>query len=277
MSMVSPLHASARRIAAIDEYIAFDIDTTTGDGWGAWGEVIDGGHLDAFFDQVAAGHDGRALPKDTTAAFLGGGFVAALVSAPVALLVLEQRVPQFTPADLSIHRHSAGYFDRVAFGDGRFAALPSDPDADHAAAVIVASVDELSHQLAAAVVQCLEPVLAEIRRRAPFGLRGLWGFVGDEAASVELTVAPDREPTISKRFVDAVAALTPHLRTRPTLCTIDGPNGPHRFSIRSSCCLWYKTPGAEDRIANGEFAYCSTCPLPDDADRRQQLRANLDA
>jgi hypothetical protein len=273
--MTRPLHASSQRIAAIDEYIAFDIGTTTGDGWVAWDEIIDGGHLDSFFDQIAAGTDGRALPRDTAAAFLGGGLVAVVVTAPVALLVREQRVPHFAPADLSIHRHSAGYFDRISFGGGRFSALATDPEATHEDADIVADLSELFRRLAHSVVACLEPVLAEIRRKAPFGLRGLWGFVADEAASAELAVAPDRDPTYAPGFVDAAAALTPHLRSRPTLYTIDRPDGTHRFSIRSVCCLWYKTPNAQDRAANGEFGYCWTCPLPNEADRRAQLETGL--
>jgi hypothetical protein len=261
-----PLVASVRRAEAVNPYLAVQFDPPTGAGWVPWTEITEGDHLQRWLTDLRHSDGEGVLPLDVGGSFLGAGLASAVVGVASTMLAIDRRVPDIAPGQLTIHRNAGQWFDRIALRTARVAVLRDDPAAGHPDAEAVADESALLGWFAERAVACLEPALAGVRAIAPFGLRGLWGAVGDEIASAVVAADPNAAD-FAGRIVESVAARTPHLTSRPQPMTLDGASGTLDVVVRGTCCLWYKTPAAHRRAEQGHLGYCLSCPLIDDDER----------
>ncbi len=276
VSGTSPLAATFARLRRLDQYLVAEVGPAQGAGWYDLDRVVDDGHLDVWLDELARTHDGQ---RDVAGAYLGSWLAGALVAAPVSALVLERRMPHLG-AGVWLHRHEEGWFDGVAFASAQLLVLADDPEADHGDAVVVADQSTLVERYAHALVERLTPLLEAVRRRAPYGLRGLWGAVADDVTGTVLATARragtdgwlawDQAQTV----LDDVAARQEHLRKRPTPFPVSWSGGETLYQVKGTCCLYYKThDGPLD--PDGE-SYCTTCPFRYDDNRLCRLRRHLE-
>jgi ferric iron reductase protein FhuF len=113
----------------------------------------------------------------------------------------------------------------------------------------------------------LDPLVAALRGRTRAGRRTLWSNVAAGIAGGYLALSwtcPDRT-----RYVDAARAA---LSADPRLCglvdvMVGEPGGASWMRIvRRGCCLAF-------RCGPPRAHFCGTCPLVDEADRRQRFES----
>jgi hypothetical protein len=198
----------------------------------------------------------------------------AVLAATLPPLLLEDRLPRLTLDGLVFRPHTnEPWIDRVWLTDPRFRALGSDRDSAHPDAEVVDDRDALDRLFTSALADVLGPVFAEIRRRAPFGVIGMWGQAVDGIFSMSLWLSQHTDGDAGAAWsrasatVDHLAARVTHVRGRPRPFPVRTPDGDERlFPVRGTCCLWYKSqPDPPD------VGYCTTCPLRDDEDRHTRL------
>lgn len=271
-----PLAETLERLSAVDPWFGAHIGEPEGDGWHHFSDVAADGRLAGWVDDLAARHDGR---RDVAGSYLGGWLAGAAILVPTAALVLERRLPD--PAgELWFHRHDEGWFDLVAFETTRVYITAADAAAKHPDAVVVRAADQIRLH-ARGLVDRLTPVLEAVRASAPFGRSGLWGGVTDHLASAALWAAragrTDARDAwrLAEAAIDTMAEERRWLRARPRLFPVTTADGPTAFSVKGTCCLYYKTqPQPPDPSGD---SYCNTCPFRDDDSRRRRLVASLDA
>ncbi len=270
-----PVVATFARLRQLDEYLEAEVGPPEGAGWYSLDTVVSGGHLDSWLEDLARDHDGQ---RDVAGAYLGSGLAGAVVTVPVSALVAERRVPHLR-AGLWLHRHNEGWFDRVAYTSTEVDVLADDPEAGHPHAVVVADQATLAERFAQCLVETLTPLLEAVRRRTPYGLRGLWGGVADEVTGTALRAARQTNTdgwaawALSQAVLDHVAASQIHLR-RPRPFPVSWSGGEALFQVKGTCCLYYKThDGPLD--PDGD-SYCTTCPFRDDDNRLSRLRHQLE-
>lgn len=183
-----------------------------------------------------------------------------------------RRVPRLDRVALAFRCHAdEEYPDAVALLDTRFWCLPSDPDAGHPDATVVADEAALAAVLRAQVRAHADDFLAayaggaRLPRRQRLGAffdsldTGLWygGDAGVAAAGEVLGLGATVLPGATPEFADGstVHRLTDH-RGRE-----------HLSRRRVGCCYYFKV--ADDGRA------CATCPRVDDATRAARY-AELD-
>lgn len=271
-----PLSGTLERLAAVDSWFGARIGEPEGDGWHRFSDVAADDRLAGWVDDLAAHHNGR---RDVAGSYLGGWLAGAAIVVPTAALVLERRLPD-PGGELWFHRHDEGWFDLVAFETTRVFVTPADAAASHRDAVVVNGAD-LTRLLARGLVDRLTPVLDAVRAWAPFGRSGLWGSVADELASATLRAAraggTDASDAwrLAEAAIDTIAEERRWLRARPRLLSVTTADGTSAFSVKGTCCLYYKTqPQPPDPCGD---SYCNTCPFRDDDSRGRRLVASLDA
>lgn len=271
MSLGAPLAETLERLDALDPWLRASIGEPVGDGWCRVSEIT-AEQLAGWVDDLATRHGGR---RDVAGSYLTGWLASTTIIVPTAAVVLERRLP-VPDGDLWFHRHDDGWFDQVAFERTDVYVTPMDAAGDHPD-VIAVSDTELTHLLAQGLVTRLDPILEAIRALAPFGRRGLWGIVTDEFASAALWAARAGGADmigawrLAETAIDFVAEERHWLRARPRPFTIPTAQGPTTFSVRGTCCLYYKTQlQPPDPFGEG---YCTTCPFRDDDSRRDRFLA----
>lgn len=266
-----PLAATLGRLARLEPWWAAQVGVPTGPGWFRTDRItID--HLRTWIDALARSHGGH---RDVAGSYLGGWLAGAVITVPLAVLVIEARLPDPT-GPVWVHRHADGWFDRVSFERAAVLVAASDGATEHPDSVVVERA-VLVDVFARSLFERIDPMLEAVRSLTPFGLRGLWGGVADEIASAALGAARAGGTDVDLAWrtacdvIDAITASAPWLRSRPAPFPVAGT----LFTVKGTCCLYYKTqPGPPDPC--GE-SYCTTCPKRDDGSRRARLTEHLQA
>lgn len=275
MSVTSgPLAETLERLAAVDSWFDGHIGQPEGDGWYRFSDAAADDRIAGWVNDLAAHHDGH---RDVAGSYLGSWLAGAAIIVPTAALVLERRLPD--PAgELWFHRHHEGWFDQVAFEASRVYVTPTDSAAAHPYAVAVDEGDQ-TRLFGRGLVARLAPVLEAVRASTPFGRSGLWGGVADGLASVALWAAragcTDATDAwrVAEAVTDTVAEETRWLRARPRPFPVTTSGGTAAFSVKGTCCLYYKTqPRPSDPCGD---SYCNTCPFRDNDSRHERLVAYL--
>lgn len=271
-----PLATTLQRLGRLDPWLFAQLGPPVGEGWFRFDDLAVDAPLSDWVHELAKRHDGH---RDVAGSYLGAWLARAALVVPTAALVLQRRLPDPT-GPLWVHRHDDGWFDRVAFEDTRLLVTAEDPSASHPDTTVVDAVDLITchgHALAAR----LTPVLEGIRALTPFGRRGQWGSVADELASAALWAARSGATDIDVAWrtavavTDALCERTPWIRRRPRPFRVDSRHGSTLFSVKATCCLYYKTqPRPPDPSGD---SYCTTCLFRDDRSRNDRLLAHLEA
>lgn len=271
-----PLSSTFARLQHLDEYLIAEVGPPRGENWYDLDRVVDDGYLDAWLNDLARAHDGQ---RDVAGAYLGSWLARTLVGVPVAALVLERRMPHLG-GGVWLHRHEDGWFDRVAFASASVDVLADDPDTGRCDTVVFDDPTTLHDRYAEALVATLSPLLQAVRRRASYGLRGLWGAVADDIAGAALHAArqsgTDGWAAWSQADIvlDRLATRQENMRKRPSPFPVTWSGGESLFQVKGTCCLYYKThDGPLD--PDGD-SYCTTCPFRYDDNRLARLRCLLE-
>lgn len=269
----SPLAASFDRLRSYDELCRAEVDVHSGGGWLHLG-ALPGRGLDELFAAVT--RPGPRRP-DYAGAAVAATLVDALVSTALPVLLVERRLPDVSPANLSVLLHDAElWFTRVSLHEPGCWVLPDDDAAADRSASVVPSLEELHQRFAASLLEAVRPWFGAIRSRAPFGRRGMWGQLADDVCGTALwtarTVGCDpraawREANV---ILDHLADTVAELRVRPRLFPVRWSGGESLWQVKGTCCLWYTT--STDDADGGGGTYCTTCPLRPDDERRDRLR-----
>ena len=268
-----PLATTLARLRQVEPWFSGQVGRPTGAGWFRLDTLTADERLSDWIDDLAGRNAGH---RDVAGSYLGGWLAGAAITVPTAALVLERRLPD-PDAPLWVHRHEDGWFDQVAFEHVGVLVAGDDAGGAHPDATVVDA--ELAVVHGRALAARLGPVLDAVRALTPFGRRGLWGSAADQVASVALWAARaggvDLDATwrTAVRVNDALAGSTPWIRSRPRAFTVQAGGRPTLFTVKGTCCLFYKTqPQPPDPCGEG---YCTTCPFRDDGSRHDRLVAHL--
>jgi hypothetical protein len=273
---VPPVAVTAARLHGLDEYAGFDVAPELGAGWVALGHAERDGQLDAWLAASVSRHSHRGAAGSLLAAELTHVVVGPTVSA----MVLDGRCPDPAVDNLADRVDGEGNLERSAVLSPRAAVLAGDAASADRHSVVLPDEAALDRWWAQRVAATLTPLLAAVRARAPFGLRGLWGAVSDEVTGTAIWIAQlageDPHPAWrrAQRLLDALAARAPVALTRAQPFPVAYPGGRRLFQVRGTCCLYYRSAAAADDGPAGD-RYCNTCPLRRDDSRQRRLRDYL--
>jgi len=218
---------------------------------------------------LAAIAERHQAPPDTAASYLLGWSTLGVATPAAAALLTQRRVPDLSPASVSVHLDDDYRVERVTFGGPATAVLPGDPLAGAAHVITLADHDALRHHLAAALLTHLAPLVEAVRQRSRLGPRVRWGRVADSIGAAFLEVGHAiGDQQAARAEADALFAVAaPVLRARPAWVPIQRDGVCHLYLRRGVCCLAYKTP---------HHGYCTSCPCLADAEREHRLHDALD-
>jgi len=267
----SPLADTFQRLRAFDELCRANIDVHRADGWLHLSDVPERGLDELFAAVIRPGPRRRDYAGATVAATL----VDALVSTALPPLLLERRLPDVSPANVSVLLHETEWwFTQVSLHEPLCWVLPSDDAAADSSVCVVAEVAVLHRRLAVTLADAVTPWFDAIRARAPFGRRGMWGQLADDLCGSALWTArasgldPNAAWREANAILDHVGEAFAELRVRPRRFPVRWSGGESLWQVKGTCCLWYTT--ADDH--SDDDAFCTSCPLRPDDVRHERLR-----
>ncbi len=221
------------------------------------------------------GRIGRRYGTDdpaVTGTFFLKTYARVVVGAALVSLVTERRVPDVGPRNVAFRIGEDGIVRELALRQPRFIALPGDPDAGHADAMVLPDSDALRGWLRERLVNGhmaeLIPLLRPRTRRGP---RALWGTVSDMCSGALAILAEVEGTPASAARLDrechAFLSTGPPLVDGPPLCPIVHAGGLVSGWQRVTCCLAYRLPDSE---------LCVSCPCLNAEERARRLRAQLE-
>jgi hypothetical protein len=274
------IDATLARLDALDVHCRYVAGDPDGGGWYRLDRTLaDDDLLDAWFAGVLVDHAGGH--RDVAGSYLASWLAGTIAETAVAALITEGRAWPIAPSTLAIHRHDEGWFDGIAVRGARLRVLPTDRDAGAAGVEVVASPERLRAVLAEELTGVTTTIFTAVRRRAPFGLRGMWGNLVDGITAGALWRAHQAgiDQAVARTEALALVAALVHRagRTIPTprFERVDWSGGVALVPVKTTCCLYYKTfDGTPDRRGEG---YCTSCPLRDGESRRALWSTWLDS
>jgi hypothetical protein len=248
----------------LDEECEYRAGPPPGDGWTRVDALLRPDALDVQAGDLIRRRGDRAA----AASLLSGWLAAGTAGAAGVALALTGRTWPVEATATWVRLHADGWVCGVAAAGPVRGGAPGDADA-------------VGRRWAAEAAALLAPVIDHLAARLPFGRPGMWGGVADGVVGQAMWLAsrrrldPDRTWAAATRLVDHLAAVAPLPPARPRRVAVPWAGGVHHASVRSTCCLHYRTAGAGlDRDGD---ATCTSCPLRSDASRAARLAAWLDA
>ena len=208
---------------------------------------------------------------------VGGAVTALRVCAPVmdlvvGLLVVDQCAVPLPSEGVQLGLDSSGRIIGIALRDGTLVIDPSGKATGDPATARGALASYLAGELSA----LLQPAFEAIRTRSRYGLRGMWGQAVDEIAAAAMRRArllgldDGKAWRAAAELTDALAAVEPLVRRRPSAYAAEWSNGEVTFAVKGTCCLYFKVSADCDKQA-----YCMSCPLLADAERAPRAASVL--
>ncbi|MGQ0679875.1 MAG: hypothetical protein ACT4OM_09530 [Actinomycetota bacterium] len=219
-------------------------------------------------DLLAGEAKGR---RDVAGSYLSSWLTGIVVDAPAKALVVERRAWPLEARSIALHRHADGWFDKMALCSRELWVLEDDPAADHPDSVVFGSLAELQARLAGQIVSLVEPIFASVRAATRYPTRSMWGALADGIAGSALwhdrRSGADLPSTWNDAamFLDGLQNKARLLKTRPHLAEVAWSGGVARFSVKGTCCLYFKIfDGEPDPCGDG---YCGSCPFRSETNR----------
>ena len=199
-------------------------------------------------------------------------YLSRVVFPAAGQYVLFRRAPDVSLDNLYFH-WTGPAIDATGLGRLTFAALVDDLAASHADDIVVADTEALYAQLKIWLFEeNLEPVIDDLRRAAGASVKVSWN-----AVAAAFSQAFNRLYATSGRASEVVMAAETFFSDpdSPIFGQLTMEEFQHRdlwgfFSRRRGCCLWWRSPRAND--------YCSNCILlpKEQQDRRfEEMLAGL--
>ena len=272
------VHPLADSAARLDPWFAFDVGIPAGPGWCSLAEAT--GLVGEWLDRLPASVAGL---RNVAAAGTSLKFANCILRPLMAILHVHRRVPEFSAADVFVHRRDDGIFDRLALARVPVAALADDAAAGSPSVTVLGGPAELVARAADGIHDVFSPVLQAIRLDGRYGLAGLWGGVSDMIGATSLLVARQSglpQPLVwarTEQLLDELSGHSGHSRPRPTPFTVHYSGGAAMFTVKGTCCLRYREHGLRAGQAPERCdAYCHTCPFADETLRRRHYATEME-
>ncbi len=252
-----PLHQTLQRIQERSEYIKGQLGQPTKAGWLAPTGFF---QTDSpFFAQMVT-QAGRVYQTDNVsaiAAVMLQTYQWPLIATAVAAYLLDRRVPTLAVDNVRILVSAEGEAEQIAYSNGRFAALPDDPAADHPDALIVPDQAALRDTLRTGLESHLGWVIKQFSTLLHSKERPLWPFVTDRCVSTLNWLMQEWQPQIRldelQQEIEALIQVpgSPLGNKKINLFELSYKEHSHIYPDRLTCCYWYRRQDGH---------YCTTCP-----------------
>jgi hypothetical protein len=234
--------------------------------WVRLGDLADPGS-DALDEALSSAQRLCGGAPDAAAAYVAGWLGELVAGKPFAGVLRHRRTLVLDPSSTWVRRRHEGWYDGLAVHGVPVRVLPDDEWQPAADVRVSADVESLRDELAVDVVAILGPIFAGIRRRAPFGQRGMWGMTADAIVAgsghAAIRAQQDERAAIDEAlvFVEALRRSTRSAMTSPTVVSIDCRQRNVSGIRKGTCCLWYKATQHESADEGPAGRYCLACPL----------------
>jgi ferric iron reductase protein FhuF len=267
-----PLQQTFQRIQERNEYIKGQFGLPAEDNWSAPVHFFQPDsprfkELAAQVEQLYKTNNANAI-----AAVMLQSYQWPLISTAMAAYLLDRRVPTLAVENVRMLVSAEGEVDQIAYGNGRFAALPDDPAADHPDAVIVPDLVALRELLRTGLETHLGWVIKQFSELLQSKERPLWPFVTDRCVSTLSWLMQEWQSPLSlaevQQEIDALIQVpgSPLSHKKLNLFELSYKEHTHIYMDRLTCCYWYRRPDGH---------YCSTCPHIRKEERIERLRQYL--
>ncbi|MBX3084522.1 MAG: (2Fe-2S)-binding protein [Anaerolineae bacterium] len=257
------------RLKALSSYINLQIGQPTGDGWYSHSDLArsDSPHLATLLERIRTkiGCDDRQFGAT---AFISS-YSWQMTAASIGCYFTARRVPDLSPDNLRMHFDDNVWHDQLAFLEGRFYALPDDPEAGQPHVTVVENMDALRDEMRLQTEAHLADVIGALKLKTGMGKRGLWGLVADRlAGNLIYACQVLGQPERCRSELDALIHVPgSHLNGKTDVMTFEHAGHREQFLTRGACCQYYKAPG---------YGYCATCPLQKPEERERRMREHLE-
>ncbi len=264
-------HPLARSMMTVDrtvEWMSFVLDDVVGPGWLHCEQVLRDPNFFTRWRVAVARHLAERydpVPDQTPAGYVLQWYLRIPAYTGALLFHSARRVPGLEPSRLAF-RLAPPRVQTTALRPGPFWCLPTDPDARHPDAQVVADDAALATVLRQQVVTHAAHFLRVYGPTVRFGRRTLWAAVTDmidsgllvagRAWGSEAAGMADAQLVLTERFEPLTSASTVHTLT-------DSHGVTHWTHQRGSCCFYYALPGVTRP--------CVTCPRVNEAERARML------
>ena len=266
-----PLASSMARAQELGGFFALPQQTPGDVDWSPARELFQGD--DRRLAELVAAYGQRAWDSSNRHV-AGSAFLVAYLSRVVFPLVgqyvLEQRVPDVSLDNLAFHWNGPA-IDATGLGRLAFAALPDDASAEYPDVMVVADEAALYGQLKGWLFEDnLAPVIADLERAAGASLKVSWNAAAaafSQALNRLYATEAARERVVAAAeflFSDEDSPIYGQL----TMEEFGSGGRTGFFSRRRGCCLWWRSPRAND--------YCSNCILLPREEQDRRFREMLD-
>jgi hypothetical protein len=279
--MSNPLAASVRRVQALDPHVC-RLQVARAGARAASETWVDLADPEAGLDLLVAAGERLGRRPDHLGASIASAVVDAVLSAHLPLLLVDRCLPGSGTGSMQARLHPDElWFDAVEVESSACACrlVAGDPRAEQLGVAVVDGVDALHRALADVLLETGRRWFHAVRRRAPFGRRGMWGQLADDVHATALWTArvagsdPRATWDEAQTIVELVAAEAPDLKVRPRPFPVTWSGGEALWQAKGTCCLWYTACPEQERDAS----YCTSCPLRPDDLRHELLRSWMES
>jgi ferric iron reductase protein FhuF len=245
------------RLTVLDPFLGAVV-RDLGDDSSGWTVADVAAHLEDAFEAI--GRAWNTTDRRVQAAFFVNDYTWRLAAPAIASFLLARRVPALDHVSVRMALDRDGAFIPPVFRSTAYAGILGD-----AGAAPILDEDGLLRLLRRRLEEHLGPVVSEVRRAAPLGVRAQWALIGDACGSSFLHAGEAVGDVVeARRAAERFLSLDGEpLQAKQRFFILRHDGRSETFMVRGSCCLSYKIEGN---------AYCATCPFTSDGDRMRQLR-----
>ncbi|MEM9774752.1 MAG: ferric iron reductase [Chloroflexota bacterium] len=270
MNSTHPISTTINRIAQPLGYLNLQLGIDEGH----WVNLTDlfhpnSAHLPALSKDISQKFGTKA--RNTVASILLQSFHWRVMTAAIAAYILDQRVIDLQPEQVSLRLSNTHEFDAIALRSPLFTALPNDPAAQSADATIVPNAAALQDVLGEALQQHFTTVIGALTVSLGCKPRGLWLNVADSLVGTLIYLQPllneNCEVEKISQMIGQINCVPKKwlISKRSGLLTVESNGQRKPYLDRLTCCQYYRRSNI----------YCGTCPRLSYEERQQNQLAHL--
>lgn len=272
--MSHPLTNSFDHLRRVNPQVKAQVGAPSGEGWLRPAAYFTASRLEELRRRIEDQYDTKSKPA--VAGQILRAYQWGILATGLALFRCERRVPDLTPHELWLHWNDEyDFVDAVAYENGRFACLSTDPAADHPASVVF-SLDSLRDYLRRQLEAHFSEAIGRLGEYMAVPERSLWPVVADRCVVTLLWLGRSLGDGDSRAMeIEEEAAALVDAPGSSLYNKISGvlsleirPGETVLRPKRATCC------GAYRREAHD---YCATCPRLPGEEQMARIRAEVRA
>jgi ferric iron reductase protein FhuF len=227
------------------------------DGWQAVNDLLDESNplLDGLIRLASEGY--HTTDRQVLASMVINAYSWPVVATVLACYITERRVPDIGLDNVMFQFAPDGRPAVIGLREAKFAALSTDPCANHADVTVFPSDASLLDHARLCIEQHMHPLIKRVRTRLPWGERAMWLTVADRCTgALNWFYEGIKDPVMSEDDILVTAQKLIHapgsrLKNRDSAIVFH-PGDHSTTLVRGVCCLAYRLPDGD---------YCGNCPL----------------